>query len=548
MKAAERRSGTRGVRRASEQPGGSVATNKVAFDKMVRIVEARMAAGRMESAVGWARIASGFAMTNPVGVLRSRGLESALDEAARRSLKPSPHTGADVHRWRRSAAPRRRRVLHVLSESSDVGGLTRMASRWIVRDTMSASSVVLTRQRGMSSSLADAAADSGGQSVDLTGVGLIERAARLRALGETADFVICHIQPNDPIPAVAFGTGYHGGAVVFLNHADHNFWLGAGNISLVADLRPLGSELTMQARGYASSHIGYLPIPVPVVDRKMTRTAAQHALGVDESSVVALSLARGVKYRDTAMSPHFSDLMSKALSQNPRLVVFVVGPTSHEAPWPQLLERFGERLRVPGPQPDPGPYLDAADIYLDTFPFSSVTSMLEASARGTVPLTLDTHRALKRLLGAANALENASERAATESDYLERLGDLVSSDALRETRGNRAREAVLTEYDVEPWLHRLELMYVQATRSPALPGHVSHGDVDEAEVRDYCESLLAVEQHAPLLWTLMTCVRDLDQRDRVPLQARIALARLLSRALGNARCSGDVMSTILIPR
>ena len=39
------------------------------------------------------------------------------------------------------------------------------------------------------------------------------------------------------------------------------------------------------------------------------------------------------------------------------------------------------RVLVPGAQPDPSVHLDAADIYLDSFPFSSITSMLEAATR-----------------------------------------------------------------------------------------------------------------------------------------------------------------------
>jgi Glycosyl transferases group 1 len=504
-------------------PRDILLANEAVFSRIEQIAAARAADRRVRSALAWARVAAGFAMTNPIGSLRRPRLELLLDEVAQESLRPSP--GFWSGSGRRSLAATERRVLHVLSEASDIGGLTPMAERWIVRDVDSTSSVAVTRQARVARPLAQAALRSGGRTHSLGGLDILERANRLRVLGESSDFVVCHIQPDDPVAAVAFGRGYSGGAVIMLNHADHNFWLGAGPSAIIADLRPSGAELTARARRYPRSSIGYLPIPIPIAERRTLRTQAKAGLGVESTRVMLLTMARGLKYYATRLRPTFSDIIEKALNENPNVVLFAVGPETDEEPWPQLARRFGQRVRVPGRQPNPGPYLDAADVYLDTFPFSSITSLLEAATRGVPVLTLDTHEGLRRVLGAADALDDAANRGRSEEELLEMLGRLSRDENLRLARGAEAQRAVAKRYGRDSWLEHLGRLYSDAWR-----GHVNVdqpvGPVDDAELRHYCEALLAVELKAPLLWTCRAGERDFDRRDRLSLKGRVFKERL----------------------
>src|SRR5262245_38525549 len=127
------------------------------------------------------------------------------------------------------AGDRRPRWLHVMSEAHTVGGHSALVPRWIRLDPSNAThSVVLTfPDRCIVPELADVAAGSGGEVTPLGGIDrLIVRANRLRALIAGADVVVFHTHQWDVVAAAAC-TYAEGPPVLFLNHADHEFWVGA---------------------------------------------------------------------------------------------------------------------------------------------------------------------------------------------------------------------------------------------------------------------------------------------------------------------------------
>src|SRR5664280_2809318 len=130
--------------------------NSTLLSPMVDLAASRASTGKNQTALEWCRLASSFARTNAVGTLRSVELQGVVDSIAVAAL---PHSD-----FRPSDEPHPRRVLHVVTQASEIGGLTRLVERWIVRDTGSVSSAVVTRQDRVVDSLTSAAIKSGGKS------------------------------------------------------------------------------------------------------------------------------------------------------------------------------------------------------------------------------------------------------------------------------------------------------------------------------------------------------------------------------------------------
>ncbi|GAA3636218.1 hypothetical protein GCM10022236_43500 [Microlunatus ginsengisoli] len=514
------------------------------FGRIVRIAIDRARAARYLTAAEWCRVASAYAMTNPTGFLRSGDLESAIGIVADGALAPSRRPA--------KAAAGPRRVMHVITEAAPIGGLTRLAERWMQRDRISISAVVVTRQDEVLERLAEAACASGGSATALAvaGSNVLERAARLRQLAADVDFVICHLHSDDIVTALAFGHGYSGAPVAIYNHADHLFWLAPSNATTIVDARNVGRRLTIHARGYSPELTYLLPLPVPAMRGGADEARLSIGWGFPADSIVAVSVARAIKFRDTTLEPSFSRLLGMALEANPRLAFCAVGPEATDPPWPDLIERYGQRIYVTGPVPDPLPYLTAADIYLDPFPFSSTTSLLEAAAASLPTLTLDAHRDYCRAFGLADFVESIDDRPTTVHAYLQRLQDLVNTPSLRRLTGERARAGYLGLTAPEPWLESLGELYRHLDRASARRNLLGGSAPAEPDKRllVHAAALTAIEQNIPLLWTVMAGVPCFDARDRRQLAPRIIVTRALQKLRLSPPSNATPRDSLLLPR
>ncbi|ACZ32106.1 glycosyl transferase group 1 [Xylanimonas cellulosilytica DSM 15894] len=510
------------------------------FTRLVEMAELRARQGRDTSALEWCRAAAGYASTNATGALRSTRLEAVVDEVAARAVPVIP-------RVERTGG---RRVLHVLSDTAPIGGLTRLAERWIRHDTASESSVVVLRLAEVEEPLRQAVEVSGGQAVALDGgARVISAAGELRSLAAGYDAVICHPGLDDVILCTAFGAGYSGPPVALFNHTDHLFALMPTRLSLVVNFRTVGSTLTWVGRGYDPTSTYELPLLVPTKPSGGDRARARADLEIPPGAVVAATLARAPKFRDTAMEPRFSALVARALDEHPDLILCVVGPRPEDDPWPRLMDRFPGRIRVTGPVRDPQPYLEAADLYLDPFPFSSLTSLLEASALGLAVLSYDGHRALRRTLGIADYVSER-DRPVDEAAYFRRLDELVSSAQSRQDAGEQARLVFEALTPVDLWTERVEQLYAQLQQRAALGQTVAGTPAPDAHdaLVHYACALLAVEPPAPLVWRMIASTPRFDRADRRGMLARTLIVRAVRKALdlsGRPPWDGEA---VLLPR
>lgn len=198
--------------------------------------------GDIERAALWAYVAAGTGIYYGHSHLCSPPLETLVARLGTSAASARPSTIAAGH-----TGSRRRRWLHVFSESLLFGGHTALARRWIAHDRSGdCHAVVLTMQPAgdVETGLARVVTATGGTVVSIAGEGgLVRRAARLRQLAtESADVVVLHAHQWDIVPSLAFAAA-GGPPVLLLNHADHAFWVGAAVADTVIDIRDSGLAL-----------------------------------------------------------------------------------------------------------------------------------------------------------------------------------------------------------------------------------------------------------------------------------------------------------------
>jgi hypothetical protein len=439
-----------------------VAENHSEFRRLLVDVDREIAAGRLDRAAAAAQVAANYATFWHGGHFVSAGLERALQAIGERSASSDG-------RGRRPVDPRRgMKVLHVATEVVVMGGHGRMMARWISHDSDNCHSLALTRQwvevpRG----LHNAVTATGGRTAALNRDigGLLAWARELQCLIAEADIVVLHVHNMDIVPFIALAGMRQRPPVMFVNHSDHSFWLGAGFSDLVVNTRVSGHRLSASRRGIEAGRNALMPLCLEPIARQASREAAKAALGLPPDSIVILTIARAVKFRAVG-GQGFADALLPVMRRDPRVHLVVIGP-GRAVGWGADAPDVAARITTFEERPDTAMFRDAADIYLDSFPFSSITSMFEAGLHELPLVTRNPFGAGCEIMGADSpGIDDNLIRARTTAEFHDHLARLIRDPAGRAEIGERTREAILATNTGEGWTQALHAMYAQALRLP----------------------------------------------------------------------------------
>ena len=430
------------------------AENRVAFDGLIKSAAHAIQKNRFRSAAVSLQSAARFAWYNHPGVLRSADLE-ALAAQIGEHLPPSHDTRVELAGH----------VVHVLSQAYSAGGHTRLVWRWIENDTAHINSVVLTGQQGIPvpRQLTDAVAASGGHIVSLgeSSSSLLVRAAELRCLAESgADTIVLHVHPYDVVPSIALVDVP--AKVVFLNHADHVFWVGIAIADVVADIRPAGQQLSVTERNRSGSLSTIVPIPLaapPANDRQLAR----ERLGLAQDAVVIISIASGYKY-GALPGHHFIDIHRDFVLAHPEVVLLVVGPAS-DGRWQAISDDTDGRFKAVGMVRGLEDYYGAADIYVDSIPFASLTSLLDAAVRGIPVLALSQTVADSVLTSNDLSLAGHWVHYSDRDAYIRAVTALATQPDERLRQGEATRRSVVDDHLSPGWNRYLEEIFEPSATS-----------------------------------------------------------------------------------
>lgn len=309
------------------------------------------------------------------------------------------------------------------------------------------------------------------------------RAARLRARCQESDLVVLHLHPYDVVPQIALSGGADLPPVVYVDHCDHVFWVGSGISSVVMHMRDSGRLHAAVRRGLDPARSVVVPRPLRPRGRQLSQAEAKHQLGVKPDTVLLATAADPTKYRRVG-DIGFLDLVMPALEEHPDAVLLAAGPSLEEEQWREAARRTGGRIRPLGVLPDTRQLQEAADVYLDSFPFSSLTSLLEAGSLGVPAITYRGHGPQCAVLGAdTRGVDDHMIAAADPAEYRHALGRLIVEPARRDDLGRGIARTIVETHTGPGWLNATRQLYALAADAdpPSLPAHVP-ARVDSVDV------------------------------------------------------------------
>jgi hypothetical protein len=175
---------------------------------------------------------------------------------------------------------------------------------------------------------------------------------------------------------------------------------------------------------------------------------AREILGIPRDTVVLLTIASSYKYT-TFGEYNFVATLQKVLALHDHVLLLAVGPKP-EGDWLAASLTLGGRVRALGKQTDLRVYHACADIYLDSFPFSSITSMLEVCAQGIPVLGLSNPNA-----PIFSDMDIKGDFSLTHQSSLEQyenmLGAMIESPELRREIGINQQKSVKENHLIPGW-------------------------------------------------------------------------------------------------
>ena len=485
------------------------------FGALVRVATDLLAQKDVAQAAVVTEIAALHGAYNHHGALISAPLEDALKTIG---LQMAP--GVKGTAPKRPAAPKH--ILHVLTAAKDVGGDSRFVWRWIQRDSGHRYSVAVTRQRHFEipAVLREAVAASGGSihHLDDAGADIRQRATKLREAALGVDAVFLHVYVEDIIPSLAFADTAGLPPIVFVMQADHQFLTGISCSNLVLHMRDSGAVLSQKRRSVKPDRLTFLPIPLDPVTRTQSRQTAKKALGLPEDAVLLLSIARAGKYAGS-QPPSFAMAGVQLLQKYPHAHLIVLGP-KEVGEWQTARELTQGRLKALGERSDTKTFYEAADIYLDSYPFSSNTSLLEAGGHGVPLVSLFGYSPDAAVLGAGTpALDRVLHVVHNADDYAATVGRLIESTADREEAGERTRQTIEHFHYGPGWQQHLEDTFVRLATAETTP---ATGAPVEERTTELDELLSRIFRgSAPIGVAIERRVRELPYFERLSLLRRL---------------------------
>jgi hypothetical protein len=444
------------------------------YEANVSAAERHHRAGRFDAAAAFAGFAALMAMRPHAGLFASPRLERLLLDIGRRTATPTE--------WRRPSRPVIRSVLHVTTEVLPVGGGGNNLFHWLKTDAGRTHALAVVNPHcAVPERIVDEIRRSGGviHHIHRSPGFQVAWARRLREISQAYDAVVLHHYGQDPVPLMAFAEPDRRPPVLLLNHTDHLFWLGSSVADVVLNMRQAAQDLAIARRGIAPERNIVLPTVVATPVRTRTREQAKKELGIAEDAVLLLSVARGLKYNTvdgvTFAAPHV-----ELLKKHPGAQLVVLG-AGERPDWARDKEAVEGRILSLPPTPETRVWFEACDIYVDSYPFVSSTSMMEAAGLGA-PLVSRFYGPDEARIFAINhpGIERPTLHASTPAEYLAHLDRLIVDRAYREARGEDARQSVLAHHTAPGWLGFLESAYqLVETTAPIDPDRVfPAGDTD----------------------------------------------------------------------
>ncbi|MES2779610.1 MAG: hypothetical protein V4651_06895 [Bacteroidota bacterium] len=428
----------------------TILSSQYLFLSELKNAERFVAQNELDSALHIAASLSTYAYLNFTSFYTSYRLEKLVQTIGSKVMLPDTQ--------QKKASSGKRKILHVASELYELGGHTPLLLKWIQRDQDSEHNIFLTRQTEDTIPSTIFAQHTIDQSVIChinKGESLVETAQQLLNSASHYDFLVLHIHPNDIVPLLAFANTKPV-PIYFLNHADHCFWLGASIIDGLIQLRESSIELDKKRRGMdVPQFVLTIPVNAPETSSGINKQEMLNKYGVDSlEPFVMLTTSTESKFKPLLGYNYFESVIP-VLDQNPRAILIIVGISNDK----------GLAIQYKHPQIKYVGYLlpeelaaieNCVDLYLETFPNSSFTALLQLLMKGKPVHFMFSPPAIFKLFS------NSDYYPTDQQKWQQQLNAKIQNPEALATYTRQLVENVMGEYCIEAWHAALKKFYVYA--------------------------------------------------------------------------------------
>lgn len=281
------------------------------------------------------------------------------------------------------------KILHVMTEAYGTGGHTRLAELFIKNiSSKYKQDILLTRQTyelpNNISSL-----ECLDQKYLLKNKDIFDKSKELFKIASEYEYIVLHTHKDDVLVNLTFGTTKFKRPVLFVNHADHAFWCGGSVADMVLELSGEGMEFSKKIRGI--KHNKVMNIPIEKKESSLTKKEARKNLSIKKNKKIILSIATEYKYGSTKDEvSNFINMAKNIVKDIDNCEFILIGPSIDNKYWREAYDYTSGKINPIGMQSREilEQYTSAADLYIESFPFSSYSAYLEVLNSGLQSLTL----------------------------------------------------------------------------------------------------------------------------------------------------------------
>lgn len=428
------------------------------FNSFELLLESAKKQTDINEAIALYREAANFAWKNDCGIYSSSQLEAGLHDCAKLFA-----VDADCADAEKSPL-----TVSIATSVHSAGGHTRLLLRWLSLDKQSKHRLILTEQGSFP--LPE-------QLLSLVEAGLVElcvlkaaswseRVQELCALLKGASRAVFHTHPYDVLPVIALSA--MGGRIpaIFVDHASHVFWVGASVANIVMCLLDCNVDIAVNQRLIGKQHIRRMPMPLnfSLIDKHIGNTIDRNLLGIPADAIVLLTSGWPYKFRPID-GLSLQDIIFNTVVNNDNVHLVAIGPDAQEKDWQALSLAAKNRVHLLGLRDESffTSMLHTADIYLDAYPFSSGTALIEAASAKLPLIKFSTEDA--RACGFSIHIDSLDELQYEFSDvksYNNFLLKLIVDKGFRAQQGAAANEMVRQAHAEELIVSCIESAYRDA--------------------------------------------------------------------------------------
>lgn len=324
--------------------------------------------------------ACSFASSNHTGRFVSSIIEKKLSDLSKASI-----IDLSAIKFKKNS------FLHVMTKGYETGGHTRAVEQWINSSSQSSCHSIFFSNQGIDevpSKLKKQVELKNGKIYNSKFESPLKNSLHLREIAAGYEYVILHVHMFDVLPIIAFGTSAFNRPVLFFNHADHQFWIGASISDYVLDISSGGQKITKNFRGIEESFI--LPVPIKINQNIINKKEARTKLGFNLTSKILVTVGSAYKFNPIG-SMSFIDFANDLIASSTELIIVVIGPSLESPMWRRFCMLHPGRVIVTGNVNEETltNYIASSDCYVDSFPCGSGTAVLDAISLGASVYTID---------------------------------------------------------------------------------------------------------------------------------------------------------------